>query len=333
MQEYNPFYCDPTHTNYNRRAYHHDYTRSARYLITFIKQQDVGPLSNIKESAELPVHNAYCELSVVGRVIPTAIDDWLIRYPQIKVPVYAVMPDHLHVCVNVTDALPNGLSRAIGSLKGSISSEYHFSLPDQVRPQKMQTLFEKGFNDRIAYSQEQWERQIHYTLDNPRRFLLKRAYPDFMLRRWQLTVGKDRYIAKGNVFLLKQPHVFHVKFSRRYDDSEKVKWMEECRTHILNGGIPVSPFIHPMEKAIRDYAVEEGYGIVRVTTNGFAERESATGAEFELMAQGRLLLIAPKEHSTRKESLSYSWAQQLNGLAMRIVNTFRGNVSGLIRAL
>ena len=88
-----------------------------------------------------------------------------------------------------------------------------------------------------------------------------------------------------------------------------------------------------MTQAIRDSAVEEGCGIVRVTTNGFAERESATGAEFELMAQGRLLLIAPKEHSTRKESLSYSWAQQLNGLAMRIVNTFRGNVSGLIRAL
>lgn len=265
--------------------------------------------------------------------MPYAISDWIRTYPQINVPAYAVMPDHIHLCVNVTYRLPNGLSRAVGRLKGFISSKYNLSLPEEIRPEEMQTLFEKGFNDRIAYNQEQWDCQIHYTLDNPRRFMLKKCYPDYMLRRWLLTVGNEQYVAKGNVFLLKQPHLFSVKYSRKYSEKEGMEWLDTCKSFMHNGGISVSPFIHPMEKAVRDYAYQEGFGIIRVCTNGFAERESATGTEFELMAQGRLLLIAPIEHNTRKETLTYGKAQTLNKLAVSIVDTFSRNVSGLIRPL
>ena len=65
---------------------------------------------------------------------------------------------------------------------------------------------------------------------------------------------------------------------------------------------------------------------INAYTNGFAERESASGIEFELMAQGRLLLIASKEHSTEKEDLSYNWAQHLNELSISIVNTFGSDI-------
>ncbi|MDE5850864.1 MAG: hypothetical protein K2H38_12040, partial [Muribaculaceae bacterium] len=109
--------------------------------------------------------------------------------------------------------------------------------------------------------------------------------------------------------------------------------LDTCKSLMHNGGISVSPFIHPMEKAIRDYAYQEGFGLIRVCTNGFAERESASGNEFELMAQGRLLLIAPMEHNTRKETLTYDRAHSFNRLAASIVDTFSRNVSGLIRPL
>ncbi len=156
----NPFYRNPDHPNFNRRARHHDYTRPAKYLITFLKQPSTPTLSEI---AGFPPYVSYESaqtiLSPLGILISSAVSKWLEIYQQIIVPACAIMPDHIHICVDVTTQLPNGLSRAIGRLKGFISSAYHNSLPEAVRPEKMQSLFTKGFNDRIAYDAEQWENQ------------------------------------------------------------------------------------------------------------------------------------------------------------------------------
>ncbi|MDE6696105.1 MAG: transposase [Muribaculaceae bacterium] len=334
MQESKPFYCNPKHPNFNRRANHHDYTRPAKYLITFLKQPTTPALSEIVGYPPyVSYESAQTILTHVGNLIYTAIIKWLTIYPQIIVPAHAIMPDHVHICVEVTTRLPNGLSRAIGRLKGLISSAYHHSLPDAMRPADMQPLFTKGFNDRIAYDDEQWKNQIHYTRDNPRRYMLKKSIPDYMTRRWIVTMGDEQYMAKGNIFLLKQPHLFPVKFSRRFSDRESVEWMEGCKGMLHNGSIPVSPFIHSKEKELRQYAINEGFAIIRICTNGFAERESASGVEFNLMCEGRLLLIAPLNHKTQKEDLKYEYAQRLNKVAVDILKSFSSSQTGFIRPL
>lgn len=325
---FNPFYRNPMHPNFNRRAHHHDYTRPARYLITFLKADATPILSRIEG------HPPYCSyesavtiLSPVGCVIPDAVARWNEKFPQIYLHAIAIMPDHIHVCVDVTSHLPNGLSRAIGSLKGSISSAYHQSIPEEVRPAEMQTLFAKGFNDRIAYDKEQWERQIHYTFDNPRRYMIKRDMPEYMTTRWIITIGNEQYVAKGNIFLLHQPHILQVKFSKKFQPKEADDWRTWNRTLIQNGSIPISPFIHPEERSMRDYAVDNDLAYVRICENGFAERANAYGKEFHLMSEGRLLLIAPMEHQTRKREMKYQYAQVLNGMAMRISSCINSGMS------
>lgn len=330
----NSFYRNPDHPNFNRRARHHDYTRPAKYLITFLKQPSTPILSEIIGFPPyVSYESAQTILSPLGILISTSISKWLEIYQQIIVATCTIMPDHIHICIAVTTPLPNGLSRAIGRLKGLISSAYYNSLPDTVRPDKMQSLFTKGFNDRIAYDAEQWENQIHYTRDNPRRYMLKKSIPDYMTRRWIVTMGDKKYMAKGNIFLLKQPHLFQVKFSRRFSDKESWEWTERSKSSLHNGSIPVSPFIHPKEKELKQYAVNEGFAMIRICANGFAEREAASGMEFKLMCEGRLLLIAPIEHNTRKEDLRYSYAQHLNGVAVDIVKAFSSTHTGMLRPL
>ncbi len=330
----NPFYRNPDHPNFNRRARHHDYTRPARYLITFLKQSSTPALSEIEGFPPYSTYeSAQVILSTLGELVFNSLSEWMKKYPQIIVAAYAIMPDHVHLCVDVTTRLPMGLSRAIGRLKGLISAAHHNSLPAEVRPVKMESLFSKGFNDRIAYDSEQWDNQIHYTRDNPRRYMLKQSIPEYMTQRWLITMDDTQYVAKGNIFLLKQPHLFQVKYSRNFSEKESYEWMERGKNMIHNGSIPVSPFIHPKEKELKEYAIKEGFAIVRVCTNGFAERESASGLEFELMAQGRLLLIAPQEHNTRKEDLKYQYAQHLNGVAVSIVKAFSSNKTGKIQPI
>lgn len=241
------------------------------------------------------------------------------------------MPDHIHLCLNVREYLPNGLNLAISSLKGRVSSLRHAALPDHLRSGNMEPVFTKGFNDRIAYNHEQWVRQMHYVKENPRRYLFKKRFPDFLLSRWTIKIGEEEFCAKGNIMLLKEPLLFTVKHHRKWSSTESDEYQNDCRIRIDNGEIPVSPFIHPKEKEIRNYAIEDGGCYIRICENGFAERQSASGYEFDLMAAGRLLLIAPNEHDSQKRELKYSYAQKLNSIAVRLVVLHDSGVIGRIK--
>ncbi len=84
---------------------------------------------------------------------------------------------------------------------------------------------------------------------------------------------------------------------------------------IENGGVLISPFIHPVENDMRKTAVESGGSIVRITDNGFPERFSPSGSEFEMLGSGRLLLLGELNYNSRKQNMSYRWAGRLNRLA------------------
>lgn len=328
----NPFYREPLHPNFNRRALHHDYRLPAKYMLTILKNPDLPPFSQIigdpKSIADIQIL-----LSPLGEAIQKAIEEWIPLYP-IYVPTHIIMPDHIHICVDVIATLDKGLSRAVSRLMGKCSSIYHHSLPDRLRPEKMTPLFTTGFNDKIAYTEERWKREKNYTNDNPRRYLIKKHYPDYLRKRWLLTVSGDRqFVMMGNIFLLKMPHLFRVKTSRHYTAREAIAAMEQWKRELFNGGIPISPFIHPHEKELKNRAIQEGYSFIRICTHGFAERAAPTGIEFELMSEGRLLLIGQPEYSTRKEDLRYSFAQNLNDLAKEIADTGNRGVSLTIRPL
>lgn len=328
----NPFMRRPDHPNYNRRAYHHNYRRPAKYLITTLKNPAIPPFARIEGDPHFTTgaNAPHTVITPTGNFILEAMKIWLEKYHQIVVAEFVIMPDHIHLCLNVKGFLPNGLSIAMSGLKGKVSSLRHESLPKSIRPDKMVSVFEKGFNDRIAYDDEQWQRQKNYIKDNLRRFLIKRLYPDYMTRRWKIKIGDEEFIAKGNILLLKEPMLFVVKYRRKWTNSESDLYQKTCRQKIENGEIPVSPFIHSKEKELRDYAIEDGGCYIRICDNGFAVRQAATGFEFDMMASGRLLLIAPLEHDTQKKELSYSYAQVLNTLAVRLVDLHDKGISGLI---
>lgn len=317
----NPFYREPDHPNFNRRAFHHDYTHPARYLITLLKQPGLTAFSSIEGNPYSKETDAITiKLSDTGAAIPDAIKRWQQKFP-IRVEEYAVMPDHLHFCMDVYSALPNTLSRTVANLMGMISKGIWLSIPSEIRPSEMAPVFSKGFNDRIAYTDEQWQRQLQYVIDNPRRYLIKKLHPDYLLKRWTLKIADGwQFELRGNVFLLKQPYLFRVKTSRHFMPTEADEVLDDWRRQLYNGAIPVSPFIHPHERALRDIAIDEGFAMIRICSNGFAERGTPSGKEFELMSSGRLLLIAPMSFNTQKTDLKYSFAQQLNQLALDVVN-------------
>ncbi len=148
-----------------------------------------------------------------GSAFHKALDTWLRQYPQMAVDEYVIMPDHIHLCLRVTFELPNGLSRAIANLMGKTTRAYIESLYPQIRYEDISQeikdsnkFFDKGFADSIAYTREQYQSQRNYILDNPRRLLMKRAFPELYRQRWVITAGNVELMAVGNIHLLKLPH-------------------------------------------------------------------------------------------------------------------------------
>lgn len=315
----------PNNPNYLHRCRHHDYKRPARYLISLSKSEASDSFCRIDGTPASP----HIELSQFGKLFETALTDWLLLYPEIDVPIYQIMPDHIHICVDVKAFLNNGLSRAIARLMGKTTA----SIRAAYCGANAVSAFARGFNDRIAYTQEQWERQKSYVADNPRRYLIKKLYPDLFYKRWILEIGGDAFVAQGNIMLLKKPDIQVVRFSRRYSETEfeakKERWSECSRT----GGVLVSPFIHPNEKAVREVALESGGAVIRVCENGFAERFCPQGEEFEFNGGSQLLLIAPLEHDSQKNKITYARAQYLNQIAEKIAETSWSVLESRIRPL
>lgn len=325
----NPYMRKPDHPNYLRRSSHHDYNRPARYMITLMSADHVGKLSIIQGDLSCISSSGYPHsvATPAGECFHRALRQWLLKFPEIEVSEHEVMPDHVHLCVDVRFYLKNGLSRAVASLMGMTTNEHKSLLradhnqDPQIASDKHASFFKKGFNDRIAYSSSQWERQKRYVRDNPRRYLMKKKYPDLFYMRWLITIGDCRYVTKGNIHLLKNPDIQVVRFSRKYMKGEFERKEEEWKRCVFNNGALVSPFIHPKEKDMRKFALNEGGSIIRICENGFAERFSPQGLEFDYNSYGQLLLIAPIEHNTRKEDLTYTKAQYLNKIAEQIAAT------------
>lgn len=123
-------------------------------MITILKSDTVSTLSKVLGSPfALAGNNDFPRVEVLtsGEFIEEAINGWLEKYTQIRIPHKVIMPDHIHICVDVHKFLEVGLSRAVSNLMGRVSRLRHDAIPEHLRPAEMQPFFQKGFNDRIAY--------------------------------------------------------------------------------------------------------------------------------------------------------------------------------------
>lgn len=147
---------------------------------------------------------------------------------------------------------------------------------------------------------------------------MKRLHPDLFYSRWRVIINSQEYCAVGNIFLLDNPELCVVRFSRRYTESEHELHKQQWHRCLENGGVLVSPFIHPLERAMRNEASDAGGNMIEIRREGFPERYTPQGREFEEMTQGRLLIIGSPTYDTQTQPLTYAKAQTLNTLAEAI---------------
>lgn len=307
----------PKKPSMKRRALWNDYRAPNFYMITINKAPSAPPFGRLRGSLfPAPVKNDHpcIELSEPGHCINRRIEALKESNPKISVICRIIMPDHLHILLHVRKRLEEHLGKLINSLKYSSTS---LAISSGLIKEG-ESLFEKGYNDRIVRHPGQIETLKNYILDNPRRLLLKTLYPDLFCRAWKIATPRGEMDAFGNIFLLKEVNLIQVQVSRKISDEELKKYLERIGREVNEGAVLVSPFISPGEKAAKELALEMGGRIIQLLSNGFSERYKPVGKSFDLCVGGRLLQLAPPVYFTENIPLSRGQALGLNDFAAEI---------------
>ena len=295
-----------------RRAAFHNYKAPAIYHITLTKSQFspiFGQLTGHSSISHGEVGCPHIALNKLGLIIAEELKSWPAFHPVIEIYQYSIMPDHIHILLRIREYTPKPLGYYVGNLTGAITRKWRAENGVDY------SVFEPGFNDRIIGGGRSLDTLFRYIRDNPRRLAVRRENPDFFRRVNGLDIAGHRCRAYGNMQLLENPFMEQVVVHRTDSADKRVHDRERWIYTAANGGVLVSPFISPAEKAVRDEAEAIGGKIILITNAPMGDRYKPAARDFALCEAGRLLILSPEGLDP---ALTRDACLAMNGLAANI---------------
>ncbi len=301
-------------SNFNRRCRNHDYRSRCIYMITMLKAANVPRFCTITRDERCKKISPIVHLSDIGEIIQTNLAELVSDYPELQVLARIIMPDHIHFELFVQRQLPLHLGSILAKFKSKCSIAFRSNM-SSTKDRAIPSLFTKGFNDKIAFRKGAKDAFYNYINDNPRRYLVKKHYPEYFYHKLLVYVEGQWCGLYGNLFLLDHPLKAAVKISRRKEQTPQLAekmglWEEVLRCQ----GVLVSPFINPEENKYYERAIATETGIILIVNYTFSDRSKPYKQLFDLCAEGKLLIISTEKY-LRKQRCTYPEAQYLNKIA------------------
>ena len=259
------------------------------------------------ESAE----TAFVRLNAFGRRVCQMLSGlaqfYRVKGYALKVLAQMVMPDHVHLVIQVLEPLPQSIGAVVRGFKsactkvykeefycsGENAAEVHGGSQTGVNegaragaaevhgdaPLHFVRIFAgRGsiwqqdaayYHERILHAPGQLRRMIDYVKDNPRRLWLKRENPDlFRLHRKTVLCGLP-FTSLGNHFLMDWPDRQLVEMSRSADSASIEGRLKDVLTAAQNGAVTFTAAISDGERHIARTLREHGFPLVVLLADGF----------------------------------------------------------------
>ena len=298
-----------------RAIYHFTLPVEARYPL-------FGVLEG--ESAE----KAFVRLNPFGRQVCRMLSGLAQFYEKkgyaLKVLTQMVMPDHVHLVIQVLEPLPQSIGAVVRGFKSActkIYKEEYFSSGENAAkvhgegeeaPVHFARIFAgRGsiwqqdpahYHERILHAPGQLRRMIDYVKDNPRRLWLKTRNPDLFRLHRHTEVHGLSFTSMGNHFLLDWPDRQAVEVSRSAVANQVEERLRTVLAAAHNGTVTYTAAISKGEQRIARTLREQGYPLVVLLNDGFPKEGSPHeryykpgGVYFEACSKGQLLLLEPTE--------------------------------------
>ena len=311
-----------------------DYKGRAIYHFT-LPVEDRYPLFGTLagENAE----TAFVRLNSFGRRVYAMLNGLPLFYAErgfaLKVLALKVMPDHVHLVIQVLEQLPQSIGAVVRGFKSGCTKVYKemymssgenaagvdgnengraAGVDGEDAPMHFARIFaNRGsiweqnpayYHERILHAPGQLRRMIDYVKDNPRRLWIKRHNPDLFRLHRQTGVAGLLFTSMGNHFLLDWPDRQVVEISRSATDEEVQERLRMVLAAAHNGAVTYTAAISKGEQLIARTMREQGYPLVVLLNAGFPKEGSPHerffkpgGVYFEACSRGQLLLLEPTE--------------------------------------
>ncbi|MBQ9651466.1 MAG: hypothetical protein IJV13_04545 [Prevotella sp.] len=243
----------------------------------------------------------------------------------LKVLTQMVMPDHVHLVIQVLEPLPQSIGAVVRGFKsgctkvykeeyyhsGENATEVHGNISSGAPVHFARIFAGRGsiwqqdkayYHERILHAPGQLHRMIDYVKDNPRRLWLKRHNPDLFRMHRNTELCGLPFTSMGNHFLLQWHDRQLVEMARSASEDTIAKRLNDVLAAARNGAVTYTAAISDGEKLIARTVREHGFPLVVLLADGYPAEGSPHeryykpgGVYFEACSQGRLLLLEPKE--------------------------------------
>lgn len=275
----------------NRRAPFIDYTKPGIFLITINKLKDLEPFSRLVCESMFPEEIIGVRYYDLGFIIYHAIKNFKAIIPDIEVKQYVIMPDHLHILIQIIRPLEHPLGDYIAIFKRKIFTE---ATQASIPLKGNRSVFETGFNDQFL----RWGRNLNviydYIRENPMRLWKIKQDPGYFSRVNDRIINGRHCSLYGNLNHLENPFISEVIIHRRDTLEELSRKKEFWRYVLANGGVLAGAFVSEAEKEIFDGAARYGGRIILVSNKAMAKKEKPSKKLFNLCSKGQLLIITPE---------------------------------------
>lgn len=101
------------------------------------------------------------QLSAIGKTVEREISKIGSTYNGVQVDKYAIMPDHLHLIITITEPNAPAIPRIIQQFKGSVTKQIGHP------------IWQRSYHDHIIRNQKDYNEKWLYIDNNPKKFLIK----------------------------------------------------------------------------------------------------------------------------------------------------------------
>ena len=250
----------------------------------------------------------------------------------LKVLAQKVMPDHVHLVIQVLEPLPQSIGAVVRGFKSGCTKAYkemygsgenaagvHGNGEDRHEraaeaPVHFTRIFARRgsiwqqdaayYHERILHAPGQLRRMIDYVKDNPRRLWIKSHNPELFRLHRRTEVAGLSFTSMGNHFLLDWPDKQVVEMSRSATNDEVQERLRKVLAAAHNGTVTYTAAISKGEQILARTLREQGYPLVVLLNDGFPKEGSPHeryykpgGVYFEACSKGQLLLLEPIEQT------------------------------------
>lgn len=205
----------------HRRMPGHDYKASWKYHITILKADESESFSALR-IVNLTPEGVKLKYSSLGNIIWRGIRD-LNKNSAIDVIQYAIMPDHVHLLINVKERLPRHIGYYIAEFKSGITKAHRTKMfnPDIK-------VFKGNYADRVILPEHSLDDVYKYIQHNPYRLAVRKSHAVFFSKERNIFIEGREIQAYGNLFLLRNPFKISLIVHRADDEKTIAKKQEIC---------------------------------------------------------------------------------------------------------